>query len=323
MAPLPENLTAFESLLMIKFDGPQLRSHQMDVTLLAPSLLAFGELCKQANFVLNGEKAKVTVLLSADVDASCVTLQLSVVQLAWDAAAALLPQLNVENAKHILEFLGFIKTIGGSLIPYLLWKGNRKEKSAETKTSVNGNTVEIHVEGNNNTVIVVPEQVHKLSQDPKVVDSIKTMTNPVSESYGITEQSFIYENKPQLTIDAASARSLREATTDTDIVEPQIVTAHIVVHNCTLATKPKKWKFKFNNRVEIIDIGESTIAADVMARGGVSVGDTYKVRLEMIERKNPKGEYVTHYKVKEVLEFIPGHRAEQSQLFPPAEDSEN
>jgi hypothetical protein len=323
MAPLPEHAKAVESVLMIKFDGPELKSHQMDVTLLAPSLLAFGELCKQANFVLNGEKAQVTVLLSADVDASCVTLQLSVVQMAWDAAAALLPQLNVENAKHILEFLGFIKTIGGGLIPYLWWKGNRKEESAETKTSVNGPTVNVRVKGDNNTTIInmnIPEPVYKLSKDPKVIESVKTMTNPVSESYGITEQSFIYENKRQLTIDAASARALRVSTTDTDTVEPQIVTAHIVVHNCTLATKPKKWKFKFNNRVEIIDIGESTIAADVMARGGVSVGDTYKVRLEMIERKNSKGEYVTHYKVKEVLEFIPGHRAEQSQLFPPTED---
>jgi hypothetical protein len=321
MAPLPEHPEAVESVLLIKFDGPQLKSHQMDVTLLAPSLLAFGELCKQANFVLNGGNAKVTVLLSADVEARCVTLQLSVVQMAWDAAAALLPQLNVENAKHILEFLGFIKTIGGGLIPYLWWKGNRKEKSAETNTSANGNTVNISVVGDNNIIInkIIPESVHKLSKDAKIVENIKTMTNPVSEAYGITEQSFIYKNQRQLTIDAASARSLREAATETDTVEPQIVTAHIVLHALTLDTRSKKWKFKFNNRVEIIDIGDSTIAADTMARGGVSVGDTYKVRLEMIERKNPKGEYVTHYKVKEVLEFTPGHRAEQSQLFPPTD----
>jgi len=237
-------------------------------------------------------------------------------------AAALLPQLNVENAKHILELLGFIKSVGGGLIGYLLWKGNRKEESAETKTNVTGNTVEVHVKGDNNTVTIITEPVHKLSKDSKVVESVKTTTNPVSESYGITEQTFIYNNEPQLTIDTASARSLREATTDTDTVEPQIITAHIVVHGPILDTKARKWKFKLHNRVETIDIGESTIAADSMALGRVSVGDTYKVRLEMIERKNRSGAYVTDYKVKEVLEFIPGHRAEQSQLFPPTEDSE-
>jgi hypothetical protein len=71
-----------------------------------------------------------------------------------------------------------------------------------------------------------------------------------------------------------------------------------------------------NNKIENIDIGESTIASDAMARGGVFVGDTYKAKIEMIERKTASGGYATDFKVKEVLEFIPGRRAEQVPLFP-------
>src|SRR6516225_8706591 len=108
-----------QSSLMIKFDGPELRAHEMDVTLLAPSLLAFGELCKEANHVLNGEKAKVKVLLSADVKANCVTVHLSVVQSLWDTVTALVQQPNVATAKDILEWLGYIGggvTFAGGLI---------------------------------------------------------------------------------------------------------------------------------------------------------------------------------------------------------------
>jgi acyl-CoA synthetase (AMP-forming)/AMP-acid ligase II len=311
--------------LLIKFDGPELRAHEMDVTLLAPSLLAFGELCKEANLVLNGERAKVKVLLHADVNANCVQVQLSVVQSLWDTVTALVRQPNVATAKEILEWLGYITggitggvmfTVG--LVQFLLWKRNRKEESAEITSSSNGNTVTIRVQGDNNTV-TIPEPVYKLSKNVKVVENLKTVTNPVSESYGITEASFIYQKTPQLTIDPESARSLREATADTDTVEPQIFTAHIVVHGVTLDAKSKKWKFKLNNKIESVDIGESTIASDAMVRGGVFVGDTYKAKMEMIERKTASGAYVTDYKVKEVLEFIPGRRAEQVLLFPPAE----
>lgn len=95
-----------DSSLQIRYDGPELRAHQMDVALLAPALLAFGELCKDANSVLNGERAKVRVLLHADVRANCVTIDLSVVQTLWDAAVSLVKQQDVASAKDILEWIG-------------------------------------------------------------------------------------------------------------------------------------------------------------------------------------------------------------------------
>ena len=122
-----------------------------------------------------------------------------------------------------------------------------QEESAEITTTTNGNSVTIRVVGDNNTV-TIPEPVYKLSKDVKVVENLKTVTNPVSESYGITEASFIYDKKSQLTIDVDSARSLREAIADTDTVEPQTFTAHIVVHGPILDAKSKKWKFKLTIR---------------------------------------------------------------------------
>jgi hypothetical protein len=299
--------------LQLRFDGPELQAHEMDITLLAPSLMAFGEMCQEANRVLNGNETKVKVLLKADVKANCVTIDFSIVQTLWDSAKALVQGENAVTAKTMLEWLGIL--IGGkgvwTLVKFLLWGKGRKV--TEIQRSGDGNTVIVRVEGDNNTV-TIPEQVYRLSKDVKVVENLKTLASPVSENNGIEEAVFIHEKKPQLKIDEETAKALRDVHADSDETEPQTFTAHIVIYGPILDLKAKKWKFKLANKVENIDISETHIAEDAFRRGGISVGDTYKVKLEMIERKTSGGAFVAEYKVKEVLGFIPGSGARQQNL---------
>jgi hypothetical protein len=143
----------------------------------------------------------------------------------------------------------------------------------------------------------------------------------VSESNGIDQASFIYKKKAQLKIDTESATALREIHAENDDAVPQIVTAHIVVHGPILDTKARRWKFRIGGRVESVDIGETNIASESLARGGVSVGDTYKVKIEMTERQTAAGAYTVDYRVKEVLQFIPGRGRIQGELpIEPPED---
>lgn len=301
--------------LQLRFDGPELQAHEMDVTLLAPSLMAFGELCTQANRVLNGEQAKVKVLLKADVKANCVTIELAVNQTLWESARALVQGDTVATAKTILEWIGILTTpatiLGVSLWRFLIWKKNRKVTSAEIQNTSEGNAVVIRVEGDNNT-ITVPQPVFQLSKDVKVVENLKIVTTPVDTKNGINKATFIYQKKPQLQIDESTAREIRELHSDEG--EPQTFTAHIVIYGPILTDKAKKWKFRLTNKVEPIDISETHIAEDVLKRGEIRVGDTYKVKLQMTERKTKTGAFVADYKVKEVLEFIPGTGAQQQRL---------
>jgi hypothetical protein len=222
----------------------------------------------------------------------------------------------VASAKEVLEWLGMISATSFGLIKFLLWKNNRKETSVEYNNSSSGNIVVIQVSGENNS-ITIPEPVYKLSKDPKVVEDLKTVVSPVSDTHGIDEATFIYNKQEQVKIDAHTANALREIQADSEDSVPQTFTAHIVVHGPILDPKSKRWKFKINNKVETIDIGETTIASDSMARGGISVGDTYKVKIEIIERKTASGAYVTDFKVKEVLSFLPGRPGVQAQFLPP------
>src|SRR5206468_4136245 len=105
------------------------------------------------------------------------------------------------------------------------------------------------------------------------------------------EAVFIRNKEQQLQIDQKTAKALHDVHADSDETEPQIFTAHIVTYGPILDAKAKKWKFKLGNKSENIDITETNIAQEALRRGGINVGDTYKVRLEMIERKTPTGAF--------------------------------
>jgi hypothetical protein len=118
--------------------------------------MAFGEMCKEANRLLNGDESKVKVLLSADVKANCVTVQLSVVQTLWDSARTFLSSGDTVTAKTILEWIGIISGTGAGLLKFLLWKRGRKEQSSEVISNSEGNQVIIRVVGDNNTFTISP-----------------------------------------------------------------------------------------------------------------------------------------------------------------------
>ena len=71
--------------ILLKYDGPALANHSMDVSDLAPALMAFGTMCKEANNVLNHKRASVKVLVKADIQANCVTISLDVIWSFLDA----------------------------------------------------------------------------------------------------------------------------------------------------------------------------------------------------------------------------------------------
>jgi hypothetical protein len=310
-------ITVSQENIQLRFDGPELRAHEMDVALLGPSLIALGDICTEANRILNREDAKVRVLIKADIKANCVTVDFSIVQDVLSRVHFLITNTDVVAAKTILEWIGILS--GGAaatmrLVPYLRWRKTNGNMPIQVTQSANGNMTIVNITGSNNTV-EIPTPVYNLSKSPKIIESIKLLAAPVSSANGIDEAVFIYQNKPQLRIDKSDAEELQDIAVDPEESEPQTFTAHIVIYGPILDTKSKHWKFKLNNRVEVLDIGKTRIAEDALVRGGVNVGDTYKVRIQMIERKTKQGGYKTEYKIVDVLEFTPGQRHGQSDIL--------
>lgn len=304
-------------VIRLRYDGPDLADHKMDVSLLAPALMALGDLVRQANSELNHGEAEAKVLINADLDANCITINLDVIVGWLGQFAALVQHSNVRTAKELLEWLGILGVPTGlGLLAYLKSKGGKDvESRTEIKDSNGNTTVQIKFVGDNNRVEISPE-VEKLASNPKVVAATKGIVKPVRSSEGITCATFSDESGAEVKIDKEYADQLWSVASSPmppDEEDISQIVGHIVVHSPVLDENADKWKFKYNDRVEKIDISDSTIAETIMRRGKVVVGDTFKVRMDVWEVPQGRG-YRNEYKVVEVLEFKPG--AEQPNLLP-------
>ena len=283
----------------------------MDVTVFGPSIMAFGELCKEANTVINEGRSSVRVVIYADIEGNCLTAKLEVIQSLWQGVKDLTENKNAASAKNLLEWLGIIGVPGAAirLIKFLVWKKDRQVEVKRTIVKDGSNYLEVNCVGDGNTINISPE-VFKLSQSPEVVSSAKKLVAPVTEENGITTATFYQDKEKPVTIDRADAAAL-QASTVQETVEKKTFTAIVTVFAPVFDAKWKTWRFLMNGQHFYMDISETTIAADTMKRGTVRTGDSYRVEVERIDRTGKEPQH----KIKKVLEFMPGQNAEQGDFL--------
>ena len=115
----------------LRYDGPALSEHGMDVADLASALLALGELIKRANATFNGEAARVNLVVQSDFEHKCFQINLELIQSILSSIGSLLTDEHaLKNAQTIASWLGLIglpPTVFG-LFKYLARrKGNEIE----------------------------------------------------------------------------------------------------------------------------------------------------------------------------------------------------
>src|SRR5271165_7582691 len=97
-----------EADFQLAYDGEALRDHAMEVDELEPALLAVGNLCREINRVLNGDRADVSVRVRADFERKCFDIYFQLVQSIYEQVKAFLDDDRVETAKKILEWIGLL-----------------------------------------------------------------------------------------------------------------------------------------------------------------------------------------------------------------------
>jgi hypothetical protein len=191
----------------IRYDGPALIGHEMDVKDLAPALLALAEIVHITNRRLNGERASIRVLVNADVEQQCFQLDLSLVQSLLDQAQTFFGKENVATAKTIAEIIGLAAGAGGGIFGlYKLLAGKAPEGGVVfTTTDANGATI-ININGDGNTVTVSPE-VAAIASDPEVARQVKTVLRPL-EQPGYSDFTVLRRGKPVLKIERPEALAI-------------------------------------------------------------------------------------------------------------------
>lgn len=163
----------------IRYDGPALAGHDMDVQDLAPALLALADLIQIANQKFNGSHANIQVLVNADVEQRCFMIDISLVQSFLDQAKTLLGTDEIKTAKEVAEWVGILS--GGGLGLFGLLKFLRNSRAAgDTLEIENRGDGNVTIKGNGNFV-VVPQQVFQLANEPKAVERAKGVIKPLNK----------------------------------------------------------------------------------------------------------------------------------------------
>jgi hypothetical protein len=185
----------------IRYDGPDLAGHEMDVQDLAPALLALADIIQIANRKFNGDNAGIRVLVNADVDQKCFQIDLSLVQSVLDSAKTFFDSDRVKTAREIAEWIGIIgggvgASAGGIFALLKLLKGS--EAGVQFNVTQGPGSTSVTVTGNGNT-FVFPAETYQLVQDKAVVDRAKAVMRPLTKP-GYESLSFLNGDDPVFTV---------------------------------------------------------------------------------------------------------------------------
>lgn len=117
----------------ITYDGPALQSHEIDVRILAPALLAVGDLLEHANRIVNNDRAKVSVNVKGSLKTGSVNIDFAIVQGFISHAVDFLTCKEVTAAATLMALLGFNFKDGlNSVIKVVRWIRGRPIKKIES-----------------------------------------------------------------------------------------------------------------------------------------------------------------------------------------------
>ena len=308
----------------LRYDGPALSEHGMDVADLAPALLALGDLVKRANASINGDGSKVNLIVQSDFEHKCFQVSLELVQSVLSTIGSFLTDEHaLKNAQTIAGWLGLIgvPTTAIGLFAYLAHRKGREIESVvhaadqttlSTEDSKGTVAVTFKGDGDGNRIIV-NQNVYLLGEDPLIRQYAAKVVSPLRRE-GIDSLQFNPAGVAKgETVTKSDAEAIIEGRTrlhdlEEETFEPQTITAHLQISRPDFEEKSHIWRFRYGDKTISVDITDTNIAAGIRARGSVGLADTWRVRMTVTEKRTSGGNYKNEYKITEVLDFIPAPR---------------
>lgn len=297
------NLVSQEEHFEIVYDGPALKSHEMDVRDLAPALMAISDLLDESNKIVSGEKTRVQVNVKGTFKSGSFGVDLSVLHGPLQGFTSLFNSESVNAASNLLQIVGFIlPNQSSSLIGFLTWLKNRKiTKVEEGKTTT---TIQVEDESTKVNPVVIA-----LFSNVKIRTSLqKIIADPLSkegvESFKIKKDgkeitSVMGEEKDYFKLSAVPDEPLQDQEREVYLKALSVI-----------FVEGNKWKFSDGTNEFFATVKDEKFVSDVQENKiTFSKDDTFKVRLREKQWITDTG-LKTEHEIEEVLD----HRSAAKQI---------
>lgn len=291
----------------IKYDGPALATHEMDVRELAPALLALSDMIKSANHVLFGEKADIQVNVKGSFKGGSFGVDLAAVQTFYEQITSLLAGQGPTAGANLMALLDALGIIGGAGLIGLM-KRLRGRKPSKIEYQDNSAILTV-IDEESTERMVVDLATGKLWQDKTVRKSLHQVVRPLAQE-GIDVFVAGRTSNPEIVVTKEEAEWFPY---DDSAVE---LNSSVIEQVCAIESVTFKDdnKWKLNNGQTFFAFMEDQDFLKSIANGSARFGkgDRLKVSMKIVQQDRG-GKLETTYHILKVIDHQISH---QGSLLP-------
>lgn len=157
----------------VKYDGPALADHEMDIALLAPALLGMQKVLDELVTVSSGNEYKASLKMKGNAIAGSIEIEL-LIQAVSNSQNLKDLVVSFFNTKEVVASCNFIALMGG-LFALVKKFGPAKPKKIET---LENGDIKIQIK---NEIVIVNQYVYKVYNNFEVREAIYKTVKPLEE----------------------------------------------------------------------------------------------------------------------------------------------
>jgi hypothetical protein len=285
----------------IKYDGPALAGHQMDVRELAPALIALSDLLETANREAFPDAPPVRVNVQGNFRSGSFGVDLIAVQHIGQQIASILTGETVTSIANLVALLTAIGILGGDgLIGLIKWLRGRKPSTVKYKDNsvIFELRFEEHVETFETDLVT-----GRLYQSRIVRQTLAKVVKPL-EREGIDLFASGRDGKTESVITKEEVQAFENAQADAEVASNILAEGVLLQIESAVFKDGNKWRFNDGAAsfyAEIADeqfLGRVSSGAERFGKGDVLVVDLR--RIQTISDTGLKLEYI--------IEAVKDHR---------------
>lgn len=292
-----------EERFLLKYEGPALVDHTIDVTDLAPALLGLSELIDEANHVINSDRTSISLRIKA-TEPGCFQVEIHAAQSLTNAAVDFLSRRDVIALATLLVFLGFAKATGKAAVNSVIEIVRRLQGKPPKSVTPVQDGAEVELELSTGEKLRVERGVWEICISRKARTAIQKIVKPLDRE-GIEELEVVREQQTTTRITKPEAHYFASPEETQEQLQVSERITHVSIVSLWFAEE-HKWKLNeggnvFNATISDPEFIKKTLSNEESFRAG----DLFKVKLRQTQFRTSSG-LRSEWEIVKVIEHLGG-----------------